>query len=606
MGRNLVLTVLIATLVGTPLSPGAAAEDATASSPNFRITYSTDPGDPDTPPLSDPDNDGVPDGIERVLAEFEAARSFLLGELGYEPPPNDGDYEIYVARGSGRAYTQVLPGPSERVRASFIVLTPDLTSLGLAEEDVARFAVHEYMHAVQNGYDALEDNWIKEATSAWVEDVYLDEADPNHFFVTALLKQPREALTSASNMHEYGAFLFLQFLTERYGGGSQEGVGLVRRLWELMAETRSDGSNVSSLEAIELILSEYGVTWTEAWREFILWNRRLIHYEEGLSYRSFVRKQGWPKPLRTTEVAAESCRLTTDDGSRLPALSAEYVRLRPGAQGSNATLTATGPAGSTGAYIVRLRGGGVQEGFLTFDDSGVAAAEVPFDPALVKNVLVALGNAAPASSPASIAYSLRAPDASLTSVSTFGSRSVIYGEAVRVLLSVTCGGSPAAFARVSIASSDAAGNGSEQVVTTSADGTASLLVSPESRTTFSARLVDPLLSPASSQEHVVAVQVRVSIDVSSQEVALNQPVRVSGIVQPAHPGAPLVVEFRRPERRWRTGATTLLNDDGSYDTSLTLPATGVWQVRSRLETTNDADHLPGDSVPRFVVVRSNG
>ena len=615
VGREMMITrvvgvaIVVVVLATMPTVPSAAAEDATTRSENFSITYSTDPGDKDAPELADEDGNGTPDVVERVLAEFEAARSFEIEVLGYRPPPNDGDYPLYIASAVDNAYTRALPGDSDRSRPSYIVIPPSVIRSGVPDTTVAAFAAHEYMHAIQHGYDSREDIWIKEASAAWVEDVYIDEGDPNHYLVPGFVNTPREPLTSVVGHREYGAFLFLQFLSERYSGDVTTGTELVRELWEAMAAPEAGGAGSTSLEAIGGWLAQRDIAWEEAWGEFILWNRRLGHYEEGQAYRAAVRDEGRVRPLRVTEVSGESCRLTTDAASRLPALSADYVKVKPApdvAPSSVARMTAVGPPGSTGAYAVRHRDGGVSEGFLGFGDSGIAIADIPFDAAAIKTVLVALGNAAPESQPSTIAYSVRVPGASSTAVALRGPRDVTFGEGARLSGTVTCGGEPAAFARVAVEGDEVDGTPTPRLVTTGGSGTFSILVSPEERTTYSATLADPLLSSAPAATAVVDVRVGVAIELSSHEVSPSQPLRVQGEVFPPHPGAPLVVEFRRPERDWRVGARTTVAEDGSYDSMLSLPNEGVWEVRVRLTSTEDTDHLVNDSVTELVVVRSRG
>lgn len=600
---------LVLTASGLVTAPVAAVEEATASSENFTITYSTEPGDRDAPNLADADANGIPDSIERALREFEDARRFEIEVLGYRPPPNDGDYPLYVAAAEGRGYTRSLPGGSGESKPSYTVVPPDILDPDLSDVGLGSFAAHEYMHAIQNGYDAGEDHWIKEASAAWMEDVYLDEANPNHFMVGAFIRNPRESLTSTVGIHEYGAFLFLQFLAERYAGGSVEGIPLVRELWEAMAVLEAGGRGLSSVEAIGAWLAERDVTWVDAWGEFVLWNRRLVHYEEGAGYRAAMKAEGPPRrPLRVTGVATESCRLTTDEGSsRLPPLSADYVKVKPDAAvaaGTVAKVAATGPIGSTGLFVIRRRDGDVIEGLLAFDDSGFASSTVPFDPTTIKNVVLGLGSGAPLSPPATIAYSLRVPGRSETAVTIDTPSFTTFGESVRISGSTTCVGEPAPFARVEIAATDATGVTTIWPVTTDASGSFSLLATPETHTTYSPNLVDPLLSGAAADSRRVLVRVRVTMAIEPQTVEGSRPVQVGGDIYPPHPGAPVAVEYRRPERRWRLGAEAVGAPDGSYEASMSFPGTGVWEVRARVTATGDSDHSPNDSVSKLVYVRS--
>lgn len=594
-------------LIATSL-PAGAAEDATRSSENFTITYATDPDNHDAPDLTDSDGNGTPDVVDRVLSEYEAARTFLVDDLGFRPPPNDGDYPLYVARAAGSGYTRSMPGGIGDSKPSYTVIPPYLIRSELPDPTVATFAVHEYMHAIQNGYDSGTDVWFKEASASWVEDVYRDDADRNHFKAAEFLREPRQPLTSTAGIHEYGAFLFIEFLAQRYGGGSSAAIVLVREAWEAMSVAEVGGDGLSAIAALGRWMSDRGVAWPDAWREFMLWNRQLVHYEEGSGYRAATRDKGWPRPLRVTEVSSESCRLTTDNGSRLPALSGDYVKLRPGADvpAGSGILTASGPAGAVGTYVIRHRDGGITEGFLAFDDAGLATLEVPFDAASIKNLLLGLGNGIPGASQSTVAYSLRIPGRSTTDVELRVAGSTTVGEALRLSGTVTCRGLPAPFAAIRITAVGADGTSSFAVTTTDEDGGFGALVSPDQRTTYSVELIDPLLASTNPDQRTVEVRVRVTISLEPEGVSANQPVRVTGSVYPAHAGAPLVVEFRRPDRDWRLGSETFVAGDGTYDALLPLPAKGVWEVRSRVTATLDDDHLVNQSVTRLVVVRSPG
>ena len=257
----------------------AQEQERTYRSETFSVTW--DEGMGITPDPSDENSDGIPDAVVRLLSVFEEARRFLLDHLGYREPPGRVPYPLYVVR--RRGYVHAAPGGAEQSRASYIAVPAHLVQHGVSGLALRAFAVHEYMHAIQYGYNSDAPSWIMEATAAWVEDLFIDEADPNHRYVRWFVPYPRLGLTSVGEAHEYGAFLFLQFLTERVGGGSVAGAGLVRELWERLSMVDANGS-VDRLDVTTAQLAERGWTFEAGWAASSLyWRWKLRSFEEGTS-----------------------------------------------------------------------------------------------------------------------------------------------------------------------------------------------------------------------------------------------------------------------------------------------------------------------------------
>lgn len=598
--------ILLWTVAGTV--PPAHAEDPerTLRTQHFAVTWYDDSSHPDAPDLSDVDDSGIPDAVERLGAAFEEARSFLVGDSGYEPPPVEGLYPIYVLQGSVFAETRVGPGGEGRSRPSFILVSPAGMAPSRSSDDVLRTAAHEYFHAIQLGYDAREDSWIREASAAWVEDVITGGSGSNAGYLTWFLPHPRESLLEPGP-RSYGAFLFLQFLVERYGDTSD--VGAVRELWEDMAVDAAiaGAPDLDSTAAVSAFLARRGATLQEAWGEFLLWQRQLRRFEHGSTYRGAVGR-GVPPPLRTTTVGRESCRLeVASAGAPLPPLSGDYFRLRPGRRASGtALLTARGTPDAGGFAVVRRKGQPAQVRDLLFDENGVAQVEVPFTKGATKAVLAGAGNAAPSDAMA-LDYSIRFPDRSRVAIAQpTAPGTSTYGIGFFLRGAVTCGGAPASSADVEVSATERhSGVTTHLRTTTKADGTWTLPVHPEVNVVYRASVVDPLLSSAASQDTHVGVAPFVSLE-ARDEVGLGDPLSVTSVVTPAHPGAGMVIEFRRPlAAQWRLAGEAARDPDGSYTFDLTLPSDGVWEVRARLTSTGDDDHVPGRSSPHQVWVRES-
>lgn len=586
-------------LVGTP----AAAQDETersASSANFSITWVDDPGHRDAPDLTDADGDQIPDAVEDVLRAFEQARAFLVGELGYQAPPVEGRYPLYIAAASGRGYAQVLHEGEDQSKPSYILVPTRVARTGVSFDALRAFAVHEFHHAIQIGLDAGENHWITEATSVWLEERWLDELDRNFFWLRSFVPFPERGLAYVGGQHEYGAFLFLEFLVERYGGGSAD---LVRELWELMAvpEAIPGAPNLDSFGAIAAVLERRGATVSQAWGEFMAWRYDLRHFEEGPSYIAALEGLGWPRVSSVHRVATQTCRLATEP---LPPLASEYLRLRPARPApdyGSALLTVAGEPGTSAMVRLKLRRLPIHERILVFDEHGVADTDFPFGRAQARHVTVGLGSPPLRVPEQEVTYSLRYPGLEEVEASpVWAPLEVDYFNGVSLSGNVTCAGAPAALAEVLVTEREVIG-GAERTfpVRTGLDGSWHLLVRPEANVTYRAEVVDPLLGHAIAQPAFVGVHVEVSLEPEAAVLPSGTPVTVIGEVVPAHEGAVVTLQFRRPERPWRTGVQVVTDSAGGYSAQLALPRDGVWELRA-LADPRDQDHFDGTSVVRAV------
>lgn len=575
-----------------PLYPIAADAEAerTHASANFTVTWIHDGSSPDAPSLRDKDGNAIPDSVESLLAAFESARGFLLGRLGYSPPPVAGPLRLYVADREEPAETKLAPGGQGSSRPSFIIMSTNTLRPLLQPRHLRTIAVHEYFHAIQNGYDSEHEHWIGEASATWVEDVFDDPGDPNHDVLEDFVPYPRLGLTDSTDEHEYGAFLFLQFLVERYADGSSD---LVRELWENIAVPEAGGPGLDALGAVEAVLARRGVAFQEAWREFLLWRWDLDRFEEGEAYLD-VLGDDWPKPLQNTEVAEESCRLSSDLGTGLPPLSGDYSVFRPAdtPARANATVTLEGPEGATGFLLVQKQGGKERVKLLDIGEDGLASSGVRFGQDRVKRVVLGVGNAARAGTPASLGYSLRIPGRSAVEVEPLGppAETHLFG-GLTLRGRVLCGGQPAALADVALFQDKRSGEQRTFSLATDVGGIWSRTFEPEETSTYHVAVLDPLLSEAQSQPWDVGVLVALDLEAPDPEVTLGEPATVVGRMAPPHPGAVVLIEYRRPELSWRAGPQTTPDQDGNFRAEVVLPATGIWHLRASVVTTGDDDHL---------------
>ncbi|HET7482201.1 MAG TPA: hypothetical protein VFK89_05005 [Actinomycetota bacterium] len=610
MGRALVVVVLTVGAFSIPAAPQASAADLTYSSEHFSITWSNDPASGDAPNLDDADADGIPDSVERVVEAFERARAFEIDALGYLAPPVDDSYPLYVAfAGGGGGYTRLAPGGNGESRPSYTVVPPDLFRATTPQISIDIFAAHEYFHAIQNGYNAHAEDWVAEATATWVAALY-NNFDPRALgSLRGFVPYPRLGLSAGNGIHEYGAFTFFEFLAESLTGSFDPAV--VRELWEAMASPDAIPSApmLGAEAAIVQVVDSHGRSLPDAWTSFVQWEWQLTRYAHSAAYRAALSGVAWPRVSSLTRVKKDSCRLSAGDPpGGLPPLSSDYLGLVSGPHSAvrSSLLTVVGTPSTVASMFVRSDEGTVTEQTLKFDVDGVARAELSFG-GDARRITLAVGNVATTGPPAPLAYSLRSVDSRATEVPPpAGVSATTYGTAVTLSGSISCNGAPVPFVHATLTQTDAvSGEAVVYEVVTDPAGNWRRQVAPQSNQIYSVAVDDPLLSRAESPPKPVAVRLRVVQQPSSDRIVLGEPISVSGTVDPVHPSASVVIEFRRPERDWRSGAQAIVDESGTFEGSFVLPAAGIWEVRSRVTDTGDADHVPGTNPPALVAVRRN-
>jgi hypothetical protein len=126
----------------------------------------------------------------------------------------------------------------------------------------------ELMHTIQWGYDVSqgcmyqtggEYNWLAEATANWAMDFVYPTANEEHGSASRFLSEPETPLDTRNDRHEYGAYLFFYYLTEKFGSP------VVRSIWD----------NVASNNSLEAIDKAIDGGFDERWPEFAVnnWNR---------------------------------------------------------------------------------------------------------------------------------------------------------------------------------------------------------------------------------------------------------------------------------------------------------------------------------------------
>lgn len=167
--------------------------------------------------------------------------------LGWRDPASDGTLggdakvDIYIedlfANEHVFGYVALDPGQSTDPAVphyAYMVMDKDYTryggdhstASGVAAEQVT--AAHEYNHILQNAYDYLEDSWMFEATSVYMEEKVYPANNDYLNYVAAWVANPKQPLTAfpSTNLKAYGSAVWNHWLDHRFGAAS------VRGAWE--------------------------------------------------------------------------------------------------------------------------------------------------------------------------------------------------------------------------------------------------------------------------------------------------------------------------------------------------------------------------------------
>ncbi len=224
-----------------------------SSGGHFKIHYNTTGTHAVAP--TDADGNGVPDYVDEAARVFESVWDLEINQLGYNPPPSDGDgvYDIYIknlAIQSVYGFTYPIAYPESRT-SSYMEIDNNFTdniypvnSRGFNGLRVT--AAHEFFHAIQFGYYAdFGAAWWQELTATWMEDVaYPDVNDFYQYMSCAsnhscFYDDPEASLDTSplTSPHPFGASIFAHHLEQVYG------VDEIKSVWELLK--RRDPSTYS-------------------------------------------------------------------------------------------------------------------------------------------------------------------------------------------------------------------------------------------------------------------------------------------------------------------------------------------------------------------------
>ncbi|MCK5148827.1 hypothetical protein KAR48_18885 [bacterium] len=258
----------------------------------FRVHYYTSGGN--APDMTDANNSGVPDYIEGVAQALDYSYELIINHLGFNIPPDDNNVDgpecdVYICNlGGVYGLTNFETKLADDSWITYIEMDNDFTSTPTKGLDGARVtAAHEYFHVVQFGYigrdddhnGGLDDIFLMEAASTWMEDFAYDDINDYLFYLPTFFNSRNVAFDYQYGLHMYGLCIWFHYLHERL-----DGVQFVKEFWETLI-------NVPALEAMDQVLGLRQLNFTDEMSRFYAWNYMTggradedIYYPEGATY----------------------------------------------------------------------------------------------------------------------------------------------------------------------------------------------------------------------------------------------------------------------------------------------------------------------------------
>lgn len=350
----------------------------------------------------DTNGNGVPDYVETVNATMEQVRSAQVDARGFRAPlsdaatanmlnpenPNDR-FDVFLTDLGGQGVYGYCTSDDEVSRqvAAYCVLDDDFSPAQYgapALNSLQATAAHEFFHAVQFGYDAIEDRWFMEGSATWMEDEVFDGVNDNlRYLPFSAIRAPRMPVDRSTEFWQYGAWLFFRYASERLGDP-----GVVRAFWEAADAARP--GNLYSLQAIRTVV-ERRIAWPTFFAEFAVWNT--------LPNGSYRERHLYPAPAWwRTHTLVKRGRSTGFHNVVVPHLASASMQILPGRKvkkRAKLRLEIDAPNLNTGPVMVlqrRLRNGTTSHTQVRLNAAGKAVVTTSFNPRKVAMVVLIAAN----------------------------------------------------------------------------------------------------------------------------------------------------------------------------------------------------------------------
>ncbi|MGH3445958.1 MAG: MXAN_6640 family putative metalloprotease, partial [Nocardioidaceae bacterium] len=341
---------------------------------------------------------------------FEHVWSTEVVQMGYRAPLTDttsadhgpdGRLDVYLAEIGDQGYygycTSDDPGRRTHHAASaYCVVDNDFSTSefpGAPLTSLEVTAAHEFFHAVQFGYDWVEDRWFMETTATWMESqVYPGLHDNLQFLKAGPLGHPGISLdyfdpdrNDPGYYAQYGGWVWWTFLAEQLGTHAHPDDSIVHAIWD-RADNTPGAPGDYSLTAMRSALHSRGTDLTTMFARFSAvdrfahrWYAYGHHYPNApLAHRYRLSKRHPARTAKATmyHLGSLTVRFTPDDS--LGGHRRLHVRLNLPARhrGSAATVVVHERSGRIRIHPVSLNGHGNGSRTVNFTRSQVRFVEL--------------------------------------------------------------------------------------------------------------------------------------------------------------------------------------------------------------------------------------
>lgn len=242
-------------------------------------------------------HDNIPDYVNRAAEYLSLSYITYVQQLGFDPPPSDGFnggdslYDVYFTNVIGLTTPEEPSNqyPGRNAYTSFIQLGHDLRFPQRYGDDPLPFlkanVSHEYFHAVEFAYRAYSDDptpWWFEACANWGEQQVFTGLNDVYYNLPSYLGSPYRSLYNTNGQFYYGAWLFPEYLGERFGPI------VVRECW------RSFVDFSFAVTAVDFALQAHDSNFNNEYCRHVVWNYFTGpnyhdgYYADGDSFRTTV------------------------------------------------------------------------------------------------------------------------------------------------------------------------------------------------------------------------------------------------------------------------------------------------------------------------------
>lgn len=346
----------------------------------FRIHYTTTGTHAVAP--DDGDQNGIPDYIDSLAQVFQTVYTLEITTMGFVRPPGDGDehYDVYVRKLQHDYYGYTMPeelaqgtgdnefSPVKETNAltSYLALRNSYAGFPNTEtENLQVTAAHEFFHAIQYGHDGWEEIWLLEATAVWMEDAVFDAVNDCYQYLPEWFHQPQRSLESTASLHEYGSFIFFQYISEHLGGWT-----VIRKTFENSVFYDSHENDYSQ-EVVDLALKRGGSSLPEALSDMVIANLILsadsragsYRYEEAEGYLAYFQAYSRQHPQKALDGPAiyRTVSFQAPDSlssGLLEGYASQYVRLLSSDPVQVDLVNRSGPPTDLGLHAILGESGG--------------------------------------------------------------------------------------------------------------------------------------------------------------------------------------------------------------------------------------------------------